>query len=238
MNHKCLQLVLAGALALFPKIVPAQVPTIGSAPLIFPHFAQGGGYQTGFTLTNLSTTSTNVTVTSYSSAGAIVNSSVVPLPGSGAATIAMTGSTLTVGWTSMSASPPCDFVGTETIQLFNTVGGLVMEASVLAAQSDVTLRLPVYEKNGFGTGVAIVNAGTSASAVTMTLRNSNGTVARTATLSLVPSQHNAQYVSELFTGVTNFEGTLELSAPQAISALALRQNFSSGIFSTLPVSAS
>src|SRR5262245_29755986 len=201
MNHKCLQLVLAGALALFPKIVPAQVPTIGSAPLIFPHFAQGGGYQTGFTLTNLSTTATNVTVTSYSSAGTMVNSSVVPLAGSGSATIAMTGSTLTVGWTSMSASPPTDFVGTETIQLFNNAGTLVVEASVLAALSDTTLRLPVYEKNGFGTGVAIANSGTTATQVTMTLRNSNGTVAKTATLTLVPAQQSARYVSEVFPGV-------------------------------------
>ncbi len=44
------------------------------------------------------------------------------------------------------------------------------------------------------------------------------------------------FVSELFPSVTNFEGMLELTSSSSIVALALRQNFASGIFSTLPVS--
>ena len=43
-------------------------------------------------------------------------------------------------------------------------------------------------------------------------------------------------MSELFPSVTNFEGMLELTSSSSIVALALRQNFASGIFSTLPVS--
>jgi hypothetical protein len=43
-------------------------------------------------------------------------------------------------------------------------------------------------------------------------------------LPLSPSQETAKFVSELFPGVTNFEGMLELSAPQTVAAVAIRQN--------------
>src|SRR5439155_7672762 len=73
-------------------------------------------------------------------------------------------------------------------------------------------------------------------AVSMTLRGPSGAVVDSSTVSLDASQQTARFVSELFPALTNFEGTLELSASQLIAALALRQNFASGIFSTLPVS--
>jgi phosphatidylserine/phosphatidylglycerophosphate/cardiolipin synthase-like enzyme len=111
-----------------------------------------------------------------------------------------------------------------------------MEASVLAAQPDVTLRLPVYEKDGFKTGVAFVNLAAVASSISLTLRASDGTPLPAVNLSLTPSQQFARFVSEMFPSVSNFEGTLEISAAYPVAALALRQNISSGIFSTLPVS--
>jgi phosphatidylserine/phosphatidylglycerophosphate/cardiolipin synthase-like enzyme len=70
----------------------------------------------------------------------------------------------------------------------------------------------------------------------MTLRSTSGVTVNTGTVSLNPSQQTARFVSELFPGVSNFEGTLELSASRSVAALALRQNLASGIFSTLPVS--
>jgi hypothetical protein len=148
----------------------------------------------------------------------------------------MTGSNLTVGWARATVNPAVNLVGTETIQLFNSSGGLVMEASVLGAQSDTVLRLPVYEKNGFDTGVAFVNLGSTVATITMTLRGASGATTSSATVPLNPSQQTARFVSELFTGVSNFEGTLELSAARSIAAVAIRQNLATGIFSTVPVS--
>jgi hypothetical protein len=127
-------------------------------------------------------------------------------------------------------------IGTETIQLFNSSGVLVMEASELAAQPDTILRLPVYEKDGFRTGVAIVNLAPAASNISMTLRSSDGMPLSAVTVSLSSSQQSARFVSEIFPGVNDFEGTLEVSSRYPIAAVALRQNVSSGIFSTLPVS--
>ncbi len=211
-------------------------PTIGAAPLIFPHFAQGGGYQTTFTFNNLSQNLTTITIQFLAQTGASTGSTTLTLQGLGSARTATTGSDLSVGWAQATANPPVDMVGTETIQLFNASGALVMEASVLAAQPDTRLRLPVFEKDGFGTGVAIVNIGPASSTVNMTVRGSSGAVSTTGTMSLGPSQQTARFVSELFPSVTNFEGMLELTSSSSIVALSLRQNFASGIFSTLPVS--
>src|SRR5262245_6386682 len=111
-----------------------------------------------------------------------------------------------------------------------------MEASVLGAQPDTSLRLPVFENDGFGTGMAIVNLGNAPSTITLTLRGASGATFSSTTLSLVPLQQTARFASELFPGLSNFEGTLEITAPHSLAALALRQNFASGIFSTLPVS--
>ncbi len=69
----------------------------------------------------------------------------------------------------------------------------------------------------------------------MTLRGNNGVAVNSSPIVLSPSQQAAKFVSELFPGMTNFEGTLELAAPRSIAAIAIGQHFS-GIFSTVPVS--
>ncbi len=213
-------------------------PTIGGAPIIFPHFAQGGGYQTTFTFNNLSNTAATVALNFYSQNGSSIGGNTPSIGGLGTARTAMTGSSLSVGWAKASMTPAVDLVGTETIQLFNSSGALVMEASVLGAQPDTTLRFPVYEKDGFGTGVGLVNIGETNSAVTVSLRNANGASAGSATISMGSAQQTARFVSELFPGINNFEGMLELTASRSIAALALRQHLASGIFSTVPVSPS
>ena len=111
-----------------------------------------------------------------------------------------------------------------------------MEASVLGAQPDTSLRLPVYEKDGIGTGVAFLNLGDVAATVTLTLRSASGAVVGSSTALLNPAQQTARFVSELFPEAKNFEGMLELAAPRAIAAVAVRQNFASGLFSTVSVS--
>lgn len=215
----------------------ATKPTVGSASLIFPHFAQGSGYQTNFTFNNFSSTSTAVTLEFLSQAGTLLGSTELTLTALGSAGTAMTGSTLSVGWVRATANPAAEIAGTETIQLFNSAGSLLVEAGVLAAQPDTTLRLPVYQKNGFDTGVAIVNLGSSNTTVNMTIRAANGTIAATSSLSLASFSQTARYVGSLFPSLTDFEGMLELTSANTIAVLALRQNLISQIFSTFPVAA-
>jgi hypothetical protein len=215
-----------------------QTRTVGDAPLIYPHFAQGGGYQTTFTFNNLSNTTATITLGTFSQAGALLNSTTLIIPANGSARSALTGTTLSVGWARATATPAVDFVGTETIQLFASNGSLVMEASVLAAPADTKLKLPVFEKDGFGTGVALLNPTGAAAALTVTLRSNLGLFSDTTTINLSGSQQTAKFVSEMFPGLGSFEGTLEVSSQKPVAALALRQNFASGIFSTLPVTPS
>src|SRR5207244_11715435 len=84
----------------------------------------------------------------------------------------------------------------------------------------------------------LVKRGDPSWPVTLTLRSASGTASGAATLSLGSSQQTARFISELFPGVGDFEGTLEITAPRSLAALALRQNLASGIFSTVPVSPS
>jgi hypothetical protein len=219
----------AGSSGTLPKA------TMGGAPVIFPHFAQGGGYQTTFTFNNLSDTPTTVTLNLYGQDGTLIGTTPLGLMGRGSSSFGMSGGNLVIGWAHAVSNPPVDLAGTETIQLFNGSGVLVMEASVLPPQPDILLRVPVYEKAGFGTGVAFVNLGPVPSTATMTLRGPNGAVVSTGSVSLNAAQQTAKFISELFS-ITDFEGTLELSAPESIAAVAIRQNFASGIFSTVPVS--
>lgn len=217
-----------------PPLTPPAATVLEAPPLIFPHFAQGSGYQTTFTFHNVTETATTVNLALYSQSGASIGSTAVALPANGSARYLMTGSALTVGWARAALTIPTEIAGTETIQLFNS-GTLVMEASAFAAQPDTTLRLPVYEKEGFRTGVAILNLGPSSSTVSMNIKTESGSSITTSSVNLTPSQQTARFVSELFPNLTNFEGMLELSSSSLFAALALRQNLATGTFSMVPV---
>lgn len=204
-----------------------------NAQPVFPHFAQGGGYQTTFTLTNLSDVPTTATIQVFLQSGAPWTSLVVPLPPNGTGQAALSGTGLTVGWARATVFPAVEIAVSETIQLIHGTA-IIAEASVIPSNSDTTLRLPIIERDGIATGVAVANPGTTAATLTLFLRNQSGSIAGTQVMSLGPSQHAARLVSEFFPGIAGFEGSLEISATSAVAVLALRQS-SSGIFSALPV---
>jgi hypothetical protein len=212
--------------------------TCASAQLVFPHFAQGGGYQTTFTLTNLSDTATTAMIQVFLESGASLTTLVVPLPPNGTGKAALSGTALTVGWVRAAVIPVVDFTASETIQLVNdsrdSKGSIVVaEASVLPATPNTMLRLPAIERDGIATGVAVANPAATAATLTLSLRNQSGAIVGTQVVSLGPSQQMARFISEIFHGIGSFEGSLEVSSTSAIAVLALRQS-SSGIFSTLP----
>lgn len=225
---------MAGACFLLYMAALAQVAS-PETPLVFPHFAQGGGYQTVFTLSNLSKTATTATVQLFLPSGALSNTISIAVAANGTARTSLTGSALTVGWARITTSPVAGLSASETIQLSS--GGVVFgEAGVLPSIPDTALRLPVFEKDGVATGVAIANPGSTAATLTLTLRNPNGSAAGTQALPLGPSQQTARFVSELFSGLSGFEGSLEITSPVPVSAFALRQH-TTGTFSALGVAA-
>ena len=78
--------------------------------------------------------------------------------------------------------------------------------------------VPVDTTGSFNTGLALFNPGTAEASLTFTLRNVDGTVADTRTLTLGAGQHVARFVAgegELFPTVSNFRGSLSRSAARS-----------------------
>ncbi len=205
------------------------------AQLVFPHYAQGGGYQTTFTVTNLTSSTAVVNISLHdpgaASPGAVYQRRLAP---DGTDKVSLTGNTLTVGWADIAAQSGGSISAVETIQIVNGTTVLA-EASVLPSTPDAMLRLPVTEKDNVATGIAIANTGTASATLTLILRNQDGSPAGTRTVSLGPSGQMARFVSELFSGISAFEGSLEVSSTVPVAGIAIRQ-LQSGLFSTLPVS--
>jgi hypothetical protein len=200
--------------------------------LIFPHFAQGGGYQTTFTLTNLSNTATTATIQAFLQTGAPFANLMISLAPNGTGRATLPGAGLTVGWARVVLSPAVRVTGFETIQLINDAG-VIADASVLPATLITSSQFPVIERNGVATGLALANSGTSGAVVNLVLRDQNGVDVATQTVFIEPAQQIARFVTEFFHGIGAFEGSLEVSSSQAIAIIGLKQ-LSSGIFSTLP----
>ncbi len=98
--------------------------------------------------------------------------------------------------------------------------------------------VPVDTSGSFNTGLALFNPGTAEATVTFTLRNADGTLNDTRTLTLGAGQHVARFVAgqgELFPAVANFRGSLEVNSPQPLSAATLRQNLTPLSYTSLPV---
>src|SRR5579862_4894576 len=119
--------------------------TAGYGQLIFPHFAQGGGYQTTFTLTNLSSTAATATVQVFLESGAPVTNLMISLAPKGTGKAALTGASLTVGWARVSLSPSVNVTGFESIQLIKDAG-VIADASVLPATPSTSSQFPVVER--------------------------------------------------------------------------------------------
>lgn len=216
--------------------VGGPVSTLASTGLVFPQWAQGAGWQTGFTFNNLGSTSTVVTVRYYSQAGVQMGSGTVSLAANGSGRFAISGfSALTFGWARATTSPSADISATETIQLFDGTR-LVMETAVLPAIQDTTIRVPVYQRDGFGTGVAMVNTSSVAQLITLRVWNSSGAIVATGPLTLNSSEQTARFIGDLFPAVaSNFEGMLEISANNIVAVTALRIELATGILSAFPV---
>ena len=85
------------------------------------------------------------------------------------------------------------------------------------------------------TGVAVVNTGATATLVTLRLKDTEGTVLATASLSLGAGSQTARFIHELFGGAVpeRFQGTLELSTSgEGVVALGLL--VSKGILTSIP----
>jgi hypothetical protein len=120
-------------------------------------------------------------------------------------------------------------VGTDATQAA-VLPGLMRTRTVLFATSDARLSRNL--------GVAIVNPGSTATNVTMTLRRGgDGTTSSVKVITVGARQQVSKFISELFSDVpeipVDFDGSLSITSDTPVSIVALR--FRGAIFSTIPI---
>jgi hypothetical protein len=128
----------------------------------------------------------------------------------------------TAGWVRMRSQSRIG--GLAIFQFFNPTGAFVTEAGVAASPLARHFVVPVEFRDGFESGLALVNPSESASAaVTLRLRQSNQIIG-TETRQLGPRQHSALFLRELFPSqvTAGFQGTIEVESNEALAATTLR----------------
>ncbi|MBZ5497425.1 MAG: hypothetical protein LAP85_13570 [Acidobacteriia bacterium] len=224
----------------------AAVPDYAEDPaiMIFPQFADGGGYKTNFLLTNATTTDTIATLTFHSDTGAPLDLTIggatasshpIFLPAQGSAKVTTSGvpASAVVGWASVTTSSSVKLNGTAVFQFFNDQG-LFSEASVPAVLPVSTVDFYAEEEGGFRTGFALANPGATTAQGMLTLRRLDGTVFDTRPISVKPGNHVATYLWQIF-GERAPSGRAEIALTSGcLAATALRYHTSS-VFSTVSV---
>jgi hypothetical protein len=224
--------------------IPVLVDDAAAATLHFPQVADGAGYRTNFILINPSESEVTARIDFFAG-----NGTPMPLPvdgslksahelvvkGKGVARVNTDGSSLALraGWARVTSSGP---IGGSAI--FQTYSGSRILSEAGVASSPVAARLAVYVDSLGSTesGLAICNPNPIAAAVSLRLRNTAGIVVGATSFDLAPMAHTAQFFTQWFpVGFDEFEGTLEVTATDPVSAVALRFDNPGGtVFATLP----
>ncbi|MEE8586649.1 MAG: hypothetical protein V3T83_17545, partial [Acidobacteriota bacterium] len=232
--------VSPGQFATLPVASPAGGPTTRR----FAQFGDGDGISSTIVLVNPFEEETNGTVRLFASDGSplLVDINGKPvegvfsfsLPARGVAFFAGDGAgDLATGWVEVESDLP--------------VGGTILfaggfgVAGVGSVEAWRRFLLPVESdlSSEVQTGVALANPQDSAVEVALTLRGEDGKpiTGGSAGLSLSARGQLAQFPSEIFDAqlidLSNFRGTLEVSASQPVVGMAIR--VSPGEFATLPV---
>ncbi len=246
-------LVLPFLSGLIAQSASAQVQSI------MPHIADGlfpgGSFRTTFIIVNNTDSETSavlrltgdngdalaLTIAGHGT-GSIFNLTL----GSGATQILQTtGSGDLVTGTATIASGAA--VGASAVfSMFDMQGNFRAEAGVGDAPVLSQFTLPVDNIGTFDTGIALYNPSASAVSVSLRLLDTEGTAVGTAPLTLLPGNHTARFVSEIFSSsscnsrpdcASDLQGSVAVSASGGIAALVLRQTMVAGTptYTSLPI---
>lgn len=233
-----------GTLTTIP--VMANVGTTGGA---MAHLASGGGWKTSIVLVNTGTSAANTSLRFYDDPG-----NPLPLPltfpqGIPAATTATVDRTLNAGATLVidSEAPANTPVKIGSLQLTTNgnVSGFVVfryqpngqEAVVpLEDRSAPSYILAFDNTAGVATGVAVSNAGASALAGTVAIKDEAGTSLGAAPLNIPANGHISFVLADQYPATVNRRGTIEfIAAPGGkLSALGIRTTVPQLTFTSLP----
>ncbi len=229
--------------------LPAVSRTSGTTEFNLAQVANGafadGSFKTTFLLFNISGTNANVTLaltqdngTAFpvTIAGQGTNSTFNLQLAPGASTILQTdgSGSLAAGAARITSNVPLGAAAIFTV--LNPQGAFQTESGVGDSPAQSELTLPVDVTGSFDTGIAFYVPGTAPVTLTMKLLDTAGTVTATAQpLVLQPKNHTAQFVTQLFPGTSNFQGSVAITATGDVAALTLRQHSGPLSYTTLPV---
>jgi hypothetical protein len=223
------------------SLIASSVPAVAQSYYYFPHIASGGGWITELYFTNQGTSSVQgIQINFYDNAGASlsVNSNL----GSGASTyslnldmsasqvIRITPPSVAVSGYAEIIYPSGTNVTATEVYRYKPEGTVLAEVGVSQQKgvgNNYSIPVEVSSSNKLNTAIGLTNPAVvdEAQTVVLTLIKSNGQVQATAAKLLGKGQHFAEYLADsLFPGLDNFTGSLSISCPWGVSALALRQD--------------
>ena len=217
----------------------------GPTTLYEPLIADGGGYQTDFILFNPATTATTATVEFLSANGTPLampinggtqTGFVVPLAPRAVVHVLSAGSGGSTTWGSARITSPAQ-VRAQTILQTQNGGQITAETAVPASDPLRRFMTVVTNSSTTESGVAIGNPNGNDVTATFHLRDTSGAIAAELAVAVPAHGNIAQLVSQLFPGMTQFDGTLEIEATGGLlTAVGLRyDNPGDTVFTTTPV---
>jgi hypothetical protein len=209
-----------------------------SSPLFFSQMANGGGFTTSVVLLNTSTLTESGTIALFSDTGAPVivqqaggaSASIFPfsIPASGSFVFQTDGgpAATQVGWIRVTPNPGNTTPVGAGIFSYSPQGILITESGVPSAVPTTKARVYIDKSNGHDTGVALVNTGGIAAAITMTAFQTDGITPAgdgPATLNVTGGGYRAAFAGQLISGLPDgFKGVAEISSTSPFAALTLR----------------
>ncbi len=119
--------------------------------------------------------------------------------------------------------------------IMDGTGRFLTEAGTGSSVQAQKFVIPVDTTENFDTGLALFNIGAIDSTVTFRARTAAGGAGPQTSRTLGPTAHQAFFVTELFSQLGAFRGTLEVESTRPLAAVVLRQNLSTFTSTTLPV---
>ena len=193
---------------------------------VIPHFADGGGWTTQIVLVNPGNSDLGGTVQFMNSEGQPISSSAYSVPAAGSRKITTSGLGDAVASGSVRVIPsgggavPVAFA----VFTFRKSGITVSEAGVPVVRGNA-FRMPAESAVGIQTGLALANAGTTDTVVTLDLYKSDGTSAGlSTTVPIGLGKQVAKFLNEFFPSMpAAFQGVLRIrSGSSDISVVGLR----------------
>ena len=218
-----------------------------ATPLIIPHVADGGVWQTTIVLTNTTASPASASLSFFqeTSGNATqawnltfvenVNAQSLSIGAGSTLFLHSTGTAAATaqGWGEMTADS-----GVVVYVIFTSrvPGQSAQQGTVSAGSSGTRILMPFDNTSGLVGAIGIANTGGTPIAISVNIRTSNGAVTQ-GTLPTIPTQGHAAFViSQQFPATAGLGGLAEFYVSSgAFSAIALSYNVSSGAFSSAPV---